>query len=76
MRRRLSVNHLVADGSGLQIAEQTVRAQISSDPGADLRTPLLIIDGKEVSWEQFGRMLMTFEGFQFRMEIIDPTDEV
>ncbi len=76
MRRRLSVNHLVADGSGLHIAEQTVRAQISSDPEADLRTPLLIIDGKEVSWDQFGRMLMTFEGFQFRMEIIDPTDEV
>lgn len=46
--------------------------QISSDPEADLRTPLLIIDGKEVSWDQFGRMLTTFEGFQFRMEIIDP----
>lgn len=76
MRRCLSVKHLVQDGSGLQIAEQTVRAQISSDLETDERTPLLIIDGREVLWEQFGRMLMTFEGWQFRMEIVDPSDEM
>jgi len=38
--------------------------------------PLLVIDGREVSWEEFGRMLMTFEGWQFRMEIGDPSEEV
>jgi hypothetical protein len=42
----------------------------------DGRTPLLLIDGWEVSWEEFGRMLMTFEGWQFRMEIGDRSDEV
>jgi hypothetical protein len=38
--------------------------------------PLLVIDGRDVSWEEFGRMLMTFEGWQFRMEIGDPSEEV
>ena len=76
MRRHLSVKHLANDGSGLQIAEHTVRGQISAGLEADERTPLLIIDGREVSWEQFGRMLMTFEGWQFRMEIVDLSDEV
>ena len=38
--------------------------------------PLLVIDGRDVSWEEFGRMLMTFEGWQFRIEIGDRSDEV
>ena len=37
---------------------------------------MLVIDGREVSWEEFGRMLMTFEGWQFRMEIRDRSEEV
>ena len=28
------------------------------------------------SWEELGRMLMTFEGWQFRMEIRDRSEEV
>ena len=38
--------------------------------------PLVVIDGQEVSWEQFGQMLMTFEGWQFRMEITDRSEEI
>jgi hypothetical protein len=37
---------------------------------------MLVIDGRQVTWEQFGRMLMTFEGWQFKLEIKDPTEEV
>ena len=40
------------------------------------RAPMLVIHGKEVSWEDFGRMLMTFEGFQFKLQIADPSDDV
>ena len=32
--------------------------------------------GREISWDDFGRMLMTFEGWQFKLEIGDPSDEV
>jgi hypothetical protein len=38
--------------------------------------PLLVIDGREITWEEFGRMLMTFEGFQFKLEICDRSEEV
>ena len=75
MRRALSARHLTEDGSDLQIADSTVRARISSDLDADVRVPLLVIDGRTVTWDQFGHMLMTFEGWQFRMEIVDPSDE-
>jgi len=76
MRRSLSVKHLVQSEHGLQIADQTVRARIESDQTTDERMPLLVIDGRDVSWEEFGRMLMTFEGWQFRLEIGDRSDEV
>lgn len=37
--------------------------------------PVIVIDGREFTWEEFGRLLLSFEGWQFCMEIIDPTDE-
>jgi hypothetical protein len=42
----------------------------------DERMPVLVIDGRDVSWEELGRMLMTFEGWQFRIEIRDRSEEV
>ena len=76
MRRSLALKHLEQSEYGLQIADQTVRARIEWDDTKDGRLPLLVIDGREVSWEEFGRMLMTFEGWQFRMEIGDRSEEV
>ena len=38
--------------------------------------PMMVIDGREVSWEQFGEMLMTFEGFQFKLQIIDKSEDL
>jgi hypothetical protein len=31
---------------------------------------------RAILWEEFGRMLMTFEGFQFKLEIRDRSEEV
>jgi hypothetical protein len=31
---------------------------------------------KEISWDQFGRMVMGFEGWQFTFEIKDRSEEV
>ena len=42
----------------------------------DGRLPMLVIDGNEISWDQFGRMVMGFEGWQFKLEIKDRSDEV
>jgi hypothetical protein len=76
MRRSLSVKHLVRDEHGTQIADQTVCGRIDWDASQDGRVPRLVIDGQEVSWHEFGRMLMTFEGWQFRLAIRDRSDEV
>jgi hypothetical protein len=37
---------------------------------------LIVIDGKEIRWDEFGRMLRTFEGFNFKLEIFDRSEEM
>lgn len=76
MRRTLSVRYLVCDEDGARIADQTVCGRIDWDESGDGRTPLLVIDGREVTWDEFGHMLMTFEGWQFRLAIRDRSEEV
>lgn len=77
IRRAISVKHIRdSDGHGLQIAEQTVRGRIGWDESEDGRVPLVVVDGQEISWEDLGHMLMSFEGWQFKLEILDPSDEV
>ena len=77
MRRTLAQQHLEREpGFGLCVKDVLVRGRIDCDLESDERVPLLVIDGKEISWEQFGRMLMTFEGFQFKLEIRDRSEEV
>ena len=75
IRRALAIKHLTDDGHGLQIADQTVRARIDWDEAEDGHVPLVVVDGREISWEDFGHMLMTFEGWQFKLEIFDRSDE-
>lgn len=76
LRRRLAQRHLEIGVSGqLGIRDCTARGQIAWDETEDGRVPKLLIDGREVTWEEFGRMLMTFEGWQFRLEIIDKSEE-
>jgi len=76
IRRSLSVRHLVPSEHGMQIADQTVCGRIEWDESEDGRVPLLVIDGQEVPWNEFGRMLMTFEGWQLRVTIRDRSEEV
>jgi len=76
MRRSLSVKHLVRSEHGRQIADLTVCGRIDWDGSQDGRIPMLVIDGQELSWRELGRMLMTFEGWQFRLTIFDRSDEV
>lgn len=76
MRRSLSVRYLVSDEDAARIADQTVCGRIEWDASGDGRVPLLVIDGREVSWDEFGRMLMSFEGWQFRVAIRDRSEEV
>ena len=76
IRRALSTKHLIDGELGLHIAEQVVRGMIEWDDAHDGRVPLLIIDGREITWEDFGRMLMSFEGWQFKLNIADKSEEL
>jgi hypothetical protein len=76
MRRSLSVKHLVRSEHGTRIADRTVCGRIEWDGSEDGRIPLLVIYGREVSWDDLGRMLMTFEGWQLRLAVRDRSEEV
>jgi hypothetical protein len=78
IRRLLGQQHLKIDAHmpGLHIADFLVRGRITWDDNEDGRLPMLVIDGQEISWEQFGRMVMGFEGWQFKLEIRDRSEEI
>lgn len=79
MRRALSVKHLrETEGFGLQISDHgIIRGRIEWDEARDDdRLPLLVIDGREVSFEEFGRMMMSYEGWQFKLEIRDKSEDL
>jgi len=42
---------------------------IEWDDAHDGRVPILIIDGREITWNEFRRMLMSFEGCQFKLTV-------
>jgi len=77
MRRALAVKHLANGALGLQIGDhQIIKGRIEWDAAQEGHVPFLIIDGREITWEEFGRMLMTFEGFQFKLNICDKSEEL
>ena len=49
-----------------------VAGNIEWDERYGSSVPLLVIDGKEISWEELGRMLMSFEGWAFQLKIMEP----
>lgn len=36
----------------------------------------VVIDGQVFTWEEFGQMMEPYEGFQFKLKILDPYDDV
>jgi len=52
----------------------SLRGRISYHRSA--KAPLIIIDGQELTWEQFGQTMLVYEGFQFGLDFVDITEEV
>jgi hypothetical protein len=76
MRRTLARKHIVDGDLGPSIADgEVVRGRIAWDDESHGRLPRLVVDGKELSWEGFGRMLMAYDGWQFKMEIVGRSEE-
>ena len=79
MRRGLSRKHIEIDefdGMSGMLDEMEARGRIEWDDESHGQLPLLVIDGKPVTWHQFGRILSSYEGWQFKLEIRERTDEV
>jgi len=77
MQRALCRRHLeVRDGSLAIRPEGVVRALIDRDDESDEDLPVVVIDGRPVTWEAFGRMLLRYEGWQFKLEIYDLSEEI
>ncbi len=75
IRSALSMKHIETGEYGLQITDKNVvRGRITWDDENDGRIPRLVIDGKPVSWEELGRMLMAYEGWNFKLEIYDGSE--
>jgi hypothetical protein len=77
MREALSTRHLEEGTHGLMIADHgMVRGIIECDLDDPYRQqPLLVIDGQEISWTEFGQILTSYEGFRFKLKILDRDDE-
>ena len=77
MRLGLSRKHLEPGEFSSSLGpDDIVRGRIEWDPQSDGDTPALSIDGRTISWSDFGRILMAYEGFQFKLEIRDLTEDL
>jgi len=76
IRLNLGRQHLDDGDYGRQICEQTLRGHISSDYDSGEGEPVLVIDGRSVGLAELGQMLLAFEGWQFRLEILDKFEEI
>jgi hypothetical protein len=76
IERALAQRHLEyrAEADTWVPIDSTLRGYISFDRTAD--EPLIIIDGKELTWEQFGKTMLVQEGFQFRLSFVDITEDI
>ncbi|MFC3210905.1 DUF7713 domain-containing protein [Planomicrobium okeanokoites] len=57
------------------LRNERLAGRIEWNPAAE-EIPLLVVDGKPYMWEQIGKLLMHYEGFQLKMEILDPGEEI
>ncbi|WP_199545433.1 DUF7686 domain-containing protein [Paraburkholderia kururiensis] len=73
IRRALHLRHV--DFLQGYIINRTLRGRIERDESQQGRLPIVVIDGREVSWNNLGQMLVNMEGYQFRLDIVDLSEE-
>lgn len=63
-----------ASGYSLSLKGETVQGWLRCDLAARRERggsfPKVSVDGHDLSWEEFGRMLMEYEGWPFRLELL------
>ncbi len=78
MKAGLSVRYLESSDFGsasqnrLYVKHNSIVGRIEENE----RGPTVVIDGIEYSWEELGQFVSSHMGFNFRIECIDPYDEI
>lgn len=72
--RGVNKRYLTIDGSGFELRNDEMAGRIDWDSKNDETS--LIVDGKRVSMGQLEKILAPYEGFQFKLQIIDASDEI
>jgi hypothetical protein len=77
VRDGLAVRHVERGELGWRITDaRHLVGRIAWDPERAGEVPLLVIDGRAFTWDQVGRMLMSFEGFTLRAFVSDSIEVV
>jgi hypothetical protein len=77
MRRELAVRHIEQTEHGWQLIDgDRLTGRIEWDDDADGVAPLLVVDGKALTWQEVGRILMSREGFTLHAEVTDSIEVV
>ena len=77
MRHALSVKQVRRGEFGWSIEfDKTVSGRITSDLDGGERLPVVVIDGREFSWEELGQILMSYEGFTLDLRVRDSIEVV
>jgi hypothetical protein len=76
IRARLAQRDVVRTRDGkLQMLNQLVRGQITSTDAQTGEGPSVLVDDLELSWEELGQLLNSYEGWHFRLELQDAGED-
>lgn len=77
MRAEMSVRHIEHTEHGWQLTKgDELAGRIEWDDDTNGETPMLVVDGKALNWDEVGRMLMTYEGFTLHARVEDSIEVV
>lgn len=73
MRRALATRHITSRDGRYSLLHDTLRGRITCDPEQGLQ---LIVDGIPLNLYDLEHILSTHEGWQFRLEVVDPSEDI
>ena len=77
MRREMRVRHIEQTEHGWELTDRDeLMGRIAWHENTDGATPVLVVDGNALTWDEAGRMLMTFEGFTLHAVVKDSIEVV
>ncbi|TWU01757.1 DUF7713 domain-containing protein [Neorhodopirellula pilleata] len=68
IRKLISVRHLIEEAGTLSLTHDRLRGRVDSDG--------VVVDGRFLCFDQLAELIRSYEGFQFDLRFIDPSDEI